>query len=59
VSSWFWIYWTVAIPLTLLVLGVWYWSERKIKVIYDLGDIENDSMEKSMMVESSMGGSKD
>lgn len=44
VSSKFWLYWVVTIPVTLVVVGIWLWWDKKRRESYDKedGDLEED-----------------
>jgi hypothetical protein len=53
VSSGFWIYWAVTIPITMLIVGIWYVWEKKREARYDQEDRDlekgSEDMEKSIM----------
>lgn len=53
VSDSFWIYWAVTIPVTILIVGVWWVWERRREAKYDKEDLDleqgSDQMEKTIM----------
>ncbi|TAQ84144.1 hypothetical protein B7494_g7535 [Chlorociboria aeruginascens] len=53
VSESFWIYWAVTIPLTAIIVGVWYVWEKKREARYEKEDFDlekgSEDMEKDIM----------
>lgn len=53
VSSQFWIYWAVTIPITVIITGIWYIWEKRREAKYDKEDEDlekgSDEMEKDIM----------
>jgi heme/copper-type cytochrome/quinol oxidase subunit 2 len=53
VSKEFWIYWVVTIPITIVIVGVWYVWEKKREARYDREDMDlekgSEDMEKNIM----------
>lgn len=53
VSSEFWIYWVVTIPITVVIVGVWWVWERRRERIYEQQDLDlergSEDMEKVIM----------
>lgn len=53
VSSQFWIYWAVSIPLTMIIVGIWYVWEKRREAKYDKEDTDlekgSEAMEKEIM----------
>jgi len=53
VSSNFWIYWAVTIPITAIIVGIWYVWEKKRDAKYDKEDTDlekgSEDMEKNIM----------
>lgn len=53
VSNQFWIYWVVTIPVTVVIVGVWYIWEKKRERRYDREDLDlekgSEDMEKNIM----------
>lgn len=53
VSEQFWIYWAVTIPLTVIIVAIWYIWEKKREARYDREDEDlekgSEDMEKSIM----------
>ena len=53
ISTRFWIYWVVTIPLTVVIVGIWWVWERRREAKYDKEDADlekgSEDMEKSIM----------
>jgi hypothetical protein len=53
VSGQFWIYWAVTIPVTMIIVGIWYIWEKKREARYDKEDSDlergSEAMEKEIM----------
>lgn len=53
VSNQFWIYWVVTIPVTVVIVGMWYIWEKKRERRYDREDLDlekgSEDMEKNIM----------
>jgi hypothetical protein len=53
VSEQFWIYWAVTIPVTTIIVGVWYVWEKRREAIYNKEDMDlekgSEDMEKEIM----------
>jgi hypothetical protein len=53
VSEQFWIYWAVTIPVTMIIVGVWYVWEKKREARYNKEDTDlekgSEDMEKVIM----------
>jgi hypothetical protein len=53
VSTQFWIYWVVTIPVTVVIVGVWYIWEKRREARYDREDLDlekgSEDMEKNIM----------
>lgn len=53
VSSQFWIYWVVTIPVTVVIVGVWYLWEKKREARYNIEDLDlekgSEDMERNIM----------
>jgi hypothetical protein len=53
VSESFWIYWAVTIPITMIIVGVWYVWEKKREARYNKEDMDlergSENMEKVIM----------
>ncbi len=53
VSSQFWIYWVVTVPITAFIVGFWYVWEKKREARYDREDMDlekgSEDMERSIM----------
>lgn len=40
VSQWLWVYFAVTIPLTLVIVGSWWWMDKRREKRYSLEDAE-------------------
>tara|TARA_R110002060_G_scaffold44749_2_gene56091 strand:+ start:523 stop:792 length:270 start_codon:yes stop_codon:yes gene_type:complete len=53
VSNQFWIYWVVTLPVTAIIVGIWYVWERKREARYDREDADlekgSEDMERTIM----------
>ena len=53
VSEQFWIYWAVTIPVTVIIVGVWYVWEKRTEARYNKEDADlekgSEGMEKVIM----------
>lgn len=53
VSSNFWIYWAITVPLTMAIVGFWYVWEKRREAIYDKEDVDlekgSEDMERQIM----------
>jgi len=53
VSTKFWIYWVITVPVTMVIVGIWYVWERKRDERYDAEDRDleagSEDMERSIM----------
>lgn len=53
VSSRFWIYWAVTVPVTIVIVGIWYVWEKRRDARYDKEDEDlergSEDMEKNIM----------
>jgi len=53
VSSQFWIYWAVTVPVTIMIVGIWYVWEKRRDAKYDKEDEDlergSEDMEKNIM----------
>ncbi len=53
VSSQFWIYWAVTVPVTIVIVGIWYIWEKRRDARYDKEDEDlergSEDMEKNIM----------
>jgi hypothetical protein len=53
VSSQFWIYWAVTVPVTIVIVGIWYVWEKRRDARYDKEDEDlergSEDMEKNIM----------
>lgn len=52
-SSQFWIYWAVTVPVTIVIVGIWYVWEKRRDARYDKEDEDlergSEDMEKNIM----------
>jgi cytochrome c-type biogenesis protein CcmH/NrfF len=53
VSPDFWLYWAVTIPVTLLIVGLWLFWERRRRRMYEIEDrdleLSVEEMERDIM----------
>jgi hypothetical protein len=53
VSSRFWMYWAVTVPVTIVIVGIWYVWEKRRDARYDKEDEDlergSEDMEKNIM----------
>jgi len=53
VSGQFWIYWAVTVPVTIVIVGIWYVWEKRRDAKYDKEDEDlergSEDMEKNIM----------
>lgn len=53
ISGRFWIYWAVTVPITVIIVGIWWVWERRREKMYDQEDVDlekgSEDMEKSIM----------
>ena len=52
-SGQFWIYWAVTVPVTIVIVGIWYVWEKRRDAKYDKEDEDlergSEDMEKNIM----------